>query len=326
MKALRKIDRVSIPERSEIRCFIVARNEAARLSALLPYYRRLGVQRFFIVDNASDDGMAEYLLTEQDVHVFTTKDSYVDANCGVKWVNALLDAYASGWTLTVDADELLVYPDSENLSLARFCAELDRSHSDGLLCFLLDMYDKGPINKYRYQPGSSLISSLPYFDAGPYFYIDSRGGPQIYGGVRERIFWNSRSCLGPTLSKIPLVRWGPDKQYQISTHTITSVRLALVTGCLLHFKFLPGFRTRTQRYLRDRNNIRGSSAYLDRLANDHHLSLWYPRSVRYSGTSQLRSLGLLRDDSAGRRRVDSAETFTNIFPPSFGRDYETIDS
>ena len=236
----------------------------------------------------------------------------------MQWVNALLHTYSSGWTLTVDADELLVYPNSEHNPLSQLCADLDRLNADGLLCFLIDMYPKSPVSKCVYMRGTPLVETFSYFDGGPYFYIDSLNGPQIYGGARERVFWNSQRYSGPTLSKIPLVRWTPNKRYLISTHTISSIALAYITGCLLHFKFLPDFRARTREYLRAGNNIRGSSAYLRVLANDRDVSLWHSESVKYRGSLQLLEMGLLQDGYDRNKRDNPDGSVTNIFPQRFG--------
>ena len=47
---------------SEIIAFGCFRNEKLRLPYLLEYHKNLGVNRFFIIDNASTDGTVDYLL------------------------------------------------------------------------------------------------------------------------------------------------------------------------------------------------------------------------------------------------------------------------
>ena len=86
-----------------------------RLPHFLDYYRRLGVDHFLFVDNGSDDGTAEYLAAQPDVSLWATNHSYRLARFGVDWLGWLQWRYGHGhWCLTVDADELLVYPDCQN--------------------------------------------------------------------------------------------------------------------------------------------------------------------------------------------------------------------
>ena len=57
---MERLDNLAIPDRAdEIRCFFCGRNEARRLPEFLEYHRRLGVERFFFVDNGSTDESVE---------------------------------------------------------------------------------------------------------------------------------------------------------------------------------------------------------------------------------------------------------------------------
>ncbi len=85
--------------------FMVVRNEARRLPYCLEYHRVLGVERFFIVDNGSDDGTREFLLDQPDCHVFHAGGSFAAANYGMDWINVLVDSTGSipgafSWTQT----------------------------------------------------------------------------------------------------------------------------------------------------------------------------------------------------------------------------------
>jgi hypothetical protein len=75
----------------EILGFACVRNEELRLPHFLDYHRKLGVDRFFIVDNASED---DAFAAQPDVHVFFAPGSYAPSNCGVSWLNSLLSRYA----------------------------------------------------------------------------------------------------------------------------------------------------------------------------------------------------------------------------------------
>jgi len=125
----------------EIRAFATCRNERLRLPAFLKHYRDLGVNRFFVIDNDSSDGTTDYLVGQPDVHLFRTANRYSEAEMGTNWLNALLSEFGVGsWCVTVDIDELLVYPGSENVPLPTLTAYLDDHGYEALSCMLLDLY------------------------------------------------------------------------------------------------------------------------------------------------------------------------------------------
>jgi hypothetical protein len=78
---LQKLDSKRIPNnRNEIRAFVGVRNELARLPNFLEYHRQLGVDRFFVMDNESDDGTRDYVLSQPDCHCFHTEGSHFAQN------------------------------------------------------------------------------------------------------------------------------------------------------------------------------------------------------------------------------------------------------
>jgi len=304
----------------------------------LKHYRALGVDQFFIVDNDSSDGSTEYLAGEPDVRMFRTTNRFNESSAGSTWLNALLSRFGvNAWCVTVDIDELLVYPGSESASLRELTNHLDRSGSQALSCLLLDLYPPGPLGQCPYNPGDDPLAAAPYFDAGPYEAspVDSCPGVFITGGARERIFFPEFRARGagakaydaavnavayhvpflrdlpwmratrrrrpPLLTKIPLVRWDERSRYLDSPHWISPRVVAPETGVLLHFKFLHDFHGRAIR-----EAARGEyydeateyRRYAKRLNANPNLALMYEGSTRFEGTSQLVRLGLMRDTNA----------------------------
>ena len=118
---------------SDILLFVTIRNEASRLPEFLVHYRKLGIGHFLIVDNNSNDGSIAYLLKQPDVSLWRCRDSYRDARFGMDWVGALLMRHGHGrWCVTVDADELLIYPDWERRDLAQLTNSLGDQGIDGM--------------------------------------------------------------------------------------------------------------------------------------------------------------------------------------------------
>jgi glycosyltransferase involved in cell wall biosynthesis len=300
--SLQRLDDRAIPNApGEIRAFLVVRNEALRLADNLRHHRALGISRFFIVDNGSTDGTLDFLLAQPDVHLFSTQESFAASGFGISWINSLLDAHGDGhWTLTVDADELLIYPGFESVALPRVCAHLDHLQVEGLFCMLLDMYADGPLKDVGYRAGDSLIAACPWFDPAPYRTVQAAAFPhvQLYGGVRERIFQFAGSAApnSPTLSKVPLVRWRAGMRFLLCTHSLTPIRLAQMTGALLHFKFLGDFHTRAMTEAARGEHFAGAieyKIYVDLLGRDPALTLRDSNSVRLQASRQLVELGLM---------------------------------
>ncbi|WP_406735670.1 glycosyltransferase family 2 protein [Thioclava sp. GXIMD4215] len=214
-----------------------------RLPAFLEHYRRLGLGHFLMVDNGSEDGSTAYLATQPDVWLWQTGASYRAARFGMDWINGLLLAYGHGrWCLTVDADELLVYPDHDRLPLPRLTRKLDQAGQDVMAALMLDLYPKGPLSE------AHDLHDLTEFDAWGYDweYQPRYGNISIRGGPRKRLFFRDRPDHAPHLHKTPLLRWHWRYAYLSSTHLLLPRRLNggfdarrnLTTGALLHSKFL----------------------------------------------------------------------------------------
>jgi glycosyltransferase involved in cell wall biosynthesis len=307
---LTRMDARPIPEQpGEIRACLVVRNEALRLASVLAHCRRLGVERFLVIDNGSDDGTLELLLAQPDVHVFASPDSFARNSMGMDWVNEILDAFADGhWVLIVDADELFIYPRYEQVRLADFCRFLDMTEARGVFSLMLDMYSDRPVAESVHVPGQALVETCAYFDRGPYrtMSVDQFPHTRIYGGVRDRLF---RQVLqgrfhSPTVSKIPLVKWRAGTRYLASTHHLTPLPLSTLAGALLHFKFLQDFHARAVTEAARGEHHSGAHeyrAYLELLAADPRFNLMSPASVRFEGSAQLVALGLMQTSDAYER-------------------------
>lgn len=286
-------------EESEIIVFSCIRNEILRLPYFLQYHRELGVDRFIFVDNASSDGSTEYLLSQEDVHVFYTEDSYSESKCGVDWLNELLNIYGSRhWSLTLDADELFVYPSCEVVELRQLTDYLDMCGSQAVVTFMLDMYSDKAIKDTEYLRGESFLNACNYFDVDGYIERDDNNIP-VRGGPRYRLFWQgfNRDKPSPVLKKIPLVKWRGDLKYEASTHIINNITLSSLTGVVQHFKFFSDFYTSAELESKRQEHWDAAAqynSYWDVMRNNQSLSAIHKGSVRYENSSQLVTMGLMR--------------------------------
>ncbi len=286
-----------------ILAFTTLRNERVRLEYFLNYYRQLGVDHFLMVDNASTDGSAEYLAEQPDVSLWTTPKSYKKSRFGVDWLTWLQIRYGhKHWCLTVDADEILVYPHCDSRDLRQLTGWLDQRAIPSFGTIMLDMYPKGALNEQSYHAGQNPFEILRWFDASNF---RSQMQPHlqnlwVQGGVRDRVFFSDRPERAPTLNKTPLVKWNRRFAYVMSTHSLLPRRLNHVfgpqatTGALLHSKFLPMISEKSAEEKQRREHFANSSlydSYYERLTQSP--DLWCENSVEYKDWRQLEALGLM---------------------------------
>lgn len=284
---LTRIDSRPIPDnRDEVRVFLQVWNDMLRLESALKHYRELGAHRFMVLDRGSTDGTLDYLTMAPDIHVFSAPG----AGDGMARLNELLNAYGSGhWALTVDVDELFVYPHYEQIELPLLCRYLNYVGARAVPCVSLDMYAASPIGDAVHRPGAPLLETCRYFDAAPYRMVSVETCPyfEIYGGVRERLAGaGSRPAM---LTRVPLVRWQPGTRYLRGTGNVTPVRLASVMAALLRFDFLSDVVERGPDGIE--------------LAGGATTNLYGSRSVRFETSTQLVELALMTTSKAYEESV-----------------------
>jgi len=312
---------------SDLVCCAVMRNESERLPYFLDYYRERGVARFLIVDNDSTDDSVAYLLEQPDVHVWHTAASYRGANCGAAWWELVLRRHAVGnWVLIVDADELLVYPRSENRSLADLCQELEAEDKSAYKALLVDMYGAGPIFEAHYERGHDFLESCPFLDRQYFHERTPFAGPfknatNYWGGVRSRVFGGSSA--GFLLNKVPLFVYRGDEVLCSGQHWVQrrSNEISAQRGALLHFKFFSSFpRLVEQEIVREEHARKAAvyKQYADHFADDETVTLHDPlHSVRFESSAQLAQMGIIRE-AEGAKHPPTQQTldyFPTIDPP-----------
>jgi glycosyltransferase involved in cell wall biosynthesis len=313
MRAFRKrsqvtaiCDRTGAIKPGAILAFVTVRNEGVRLPYFLDHHRKLGVDHFVIVDNDSSDGSREVLAAQSDVSLWVTGHGYKQSRFGLDWLTWLQRRFGHGhWCLTLDADELLVYPYWESRNLRALTQELDQQGLHAFGALMLDLYPKGPLAEQHYAPGQNPVDVLPWFDGGNYVVqVQPRmRNLWIQGGARARSFFASEPRRAPTLNKVPLVFWHRSYVYVNSTHALLPRRLNAVfdetgaeriSGVLLHTKFLPTIIEKSVEEQRRQQHFANSALYDTYYASlIQSPDLWCPQSQRLTGWRQLEAMGLM---------------------------------
>jgi len=320
-------------DKNEIRLFCLVRNEILRIPFLLEHYKKLGIERFFFIDNSSNDGTREYLLKQTNCHLFFSSNSY-KSGAGIQWLNSLLNAFGCGfWCLIVDADEFLNYPYCEKITLPALCQYFDAEQIEGLFTFLLDMYPSGALQDAKPTKRQMLHHICDYFDRDYYFLKRIRLlGPEpfppleVLGGPRARCFygWQGEKSFAwrlfihilergivllrkkglnvpiirlksTALFKIPLVKWKHGLSFSSSTHILQPIKLAFETGVLLHYKFLYDFHDRVIKNVKDGMHTEGSIEYKKYLSHIKNIkNLMYSGSTKYESSDDVLDAGLMK--------------------------------
>ena len=289
-----------------VRLFCVLRNEMARLPHFMDHYRALGVAHFLFIDNASTDGSADWLAAQPDVSVWRTTASYRRARFGMDWVQWLMMRHGHGrWCLVVDADELLIYPHHDTRPLPALTAWLDSRAIAAMGALMLDLSPRGPVGAQTFRPGDNPLDLLCWYDRANYTIQRQPGTGALWvqGGPRARVLLADTPRRGPTLTKVPLVKWHWRHAWLNSTHSLLPPRLNRIdggageslTGVLLHTKFLPQIAAlsadpdhRAQHFGRPQD----FADYYDTLAQGG-VDFWHPAATRLRGWRALRAQGLM---------------------------------
>lgn len=327
-------DRPVLLTEQKVLCFVVAKNEFVKLPYLLEYYRSLGINQFFFVDDHSGDGSTQYLLAQNDCHVFQPSNSFKASKAGVDWQNLLLNQYGIGkWCLVVDSDELFVYPYVEQIKIKPFCDFLDKEGSDCFFSFLLDMYPEN-MSEAKYDSGKPFTDVCGYFDKDYKFRkirpkIGELPDVRVVGGPRVRKFYpfqksinfisralitiavkaaeklpflsGDRPHYAPALIKMPLVKWNTGYK-RLSNHVIyhpENKKVSDTSGALLHFKFFSDFHDKAEKQIKSGVHFNGSLEYvryLNYLKKYPGFSFIYSGSREFKGSESLLTHGLIKSN------------------------------
>lgn len=275
----------------DILLFCTLRNEAIRMPFFIDFYRALGVQHFFFVDNESDDGFLDLVQNEDDITVYLATGSYKDSNFGMDWLNYLLRKYGQDkWCITCDPDEFLVYPHIETLSIDSLIEELESEGSRSFYTPLIDMYGKEA--GVEYEAGHNPLTFTPYFDKLHTFTIGPRG----------RVFCENDAENIPNLNKYCLIKWDKSFNYIHSMHWASPTYLNWtsvfrITGAMFHFKFLSTFKTKVQEELQRKEHFNDSSEYKKYASQLDSMNFYDPLiSEKYQNSLQLLTLGLIKSE------------------------------
>ena len=217
------------------------RNEMFMLPHYLAHYRALGVKAFLIADNCSDDGTLDYLLEQPDVVTFSADTEYKKSENGVAWHLTLLANLRVGrWSLVVDADELLVYPNWAQTSLEDLLSGEAFKGADAARIFMLDMYPQGPLSAADFTSGGP-FAEAGFADRTPFLRETTGRGPYcnsatVTSALRHRLLPWSRPDLFVS-QKYSLLKYQPWMRPSAGFHYVGDIKPSTTELIFAHFKY-----------------------------------------------------------------------------------------
>lgn len=292
---LEPLRRLAPPARDAVVLVSVMRNEAAIVGDFLDHNRRIGVDRFVVLDNGSTDGTVERLEAEPDVDLHLVRRRFLPP-FKQGWINrAMADYGHDRWYAYADADEHLVFDGCAAQGLRGLIAHAAGLGLRRVRGMLVDMYAPGPLlgAGARAVP---LAEAFPLFDSDSYRETLCKQRISRQGGPRWRRFW--RDGIAPELTKYPLFHLRAGEIFD-NPHHLHPYPANFASPCLvgiLHFKFNEGFPARIADALEHEQYFDGSAEYKHYrrvLAADPGLALPYPGSRRYRDPADLVACGLV---------------------------------
>lgn len=273
---------------NDIIAICVAKNDILKLTNFIYHHRRIGIDKFIILDNNSTDGSVEWLLTQPDVILMQTTMPYT-TNRREGWINRILAFCGDNhWYLVADSDELLVYDNYEKEDIHHLVNYYDEQKITRVRALMLDMY--ATADYYNNGTKEDYLHECCYFDTTSYIYSTRNYIDLITGGPRSRVFKKSQ-----WLTKYPLF-YLSEKVLECKSHFLFPLALNINTECnliLKHYKFLPGELEKIKKIASAGNYFNGSEEYkqyLRILENTNTLDFFYDGTCRYIDSRSLRAI------------------------------------
>lgn len=273
---------------------LCVKNDIRRIRMLVEHYRTLGVVKFAILDNDSDDGTFEWMLDQPDIDLYRCREQY---QTFVKegWINRIISHYGfERWYIVTDSDELAVYKDMEKIPLPELTARLETSGVKRVKAITLDTYSDKPL----FEESTDIRKDFRWIDSDSYeektAIVGSYRIRRFIGGPRYRLM-NS----DVPLDKHPLVYWekgtvSADAHYQFPFKEINAAPCFMG---VLHYKFLDADINEYRKRASDQSTFALNGAfykqYMAFFDCQDRKTLIYDGSIEFYSSEALNNISLI---------------------------------
>lgn len=273
---------------------LCVRNDLKRIQMLVKHYRKLGVKRFSILDNASNDGTYEWLLKQPDIDLYRSFEKY-KTKVKEGWINRIVSHYGfNRWYILTDSDELLTYIGMEEHPLNEVILYAQKNGIKRIKGLMVDMYSC----KRLFENADDLQKEFRWMDTDTYIEKEAIAGKQKYirfvGGPRYRLMDAS-----VTLSKTPLVYFdkgtiSDDAHYQFPHELLP---ISPFHFGILHYKFIEhDFEEYKRRAQAGSGFWSGGRAYkqiMKYVESTDGNGFYYDGSVEYKNSYSLENISII---------------------------------
>ena len=280
---------ITVADKSSPVLITVVKDELIRIREFFRHYRRIGVKKFIILDNASQDGTREFCMSQDDTDVFSIERSFTSAR-HVSWINKLLLRYGFGrWYISVDADELLDFPGSENFGVDDLVRAAELLGLCRVAAVTVDFYPDADL--FAFPNDSIHWDNVCWFDTDGYEMRKSKRCLRMVGGPRKRVLGTYS-----VLSKYPMFYLRPQDIF-ISVHYLWPFKENFASKWFLvlkHYEFLNEEDRRKMAAIIEQSNYASNSReykeMLETVNGNPALSFWHIGSAKYSLSANLMEL------------------------------------
>ena len=282
------------PEADSPIVVLCVRNDLQRLQMLAEHYRGLGIARFAVLDNGSEDGTFEWCLKQEDMDLYRCTEPYQTL---VKegWINRIVSQYGfNRWYILTDSDELLVYSGMETHPVTDLVHYADAHHINRIRALVLDTYPNHPL----FEKTDDIKASYRWIDTDSYRECLFTNGniplKGMVGGPRYRVMNSDVS-----LSKFPLVYFEPGTVSETAHYQFPSecVNSSPYQAGILHYKFLDGdleeYQARTDESRGFAHQGGNYKKYLDYISSHENITFMYEGSREFTDSGILDEISVL---------------------------------
>jgi hypothetical protein len=162
-----------------------------------------------------------------------------------------------------DADEFLVYDDSERRTFADLVTEAEYEGASAFTTYMVDLYPRGRLDEADFTTRSP-FEVADCFDARP--LVGMRIGSGLYSnasnyvnGLRQRIAPTRIDAY--TSQKVAILKYFPWVRLSEGIHYAANVRIATPRTFFAHFKYHAGFARKVAEEVRRQQHFNGAEEY-----------------------------------------------------------------
>ena len=298
---------------------LCVKNDIKRIKMLVDHYRTLGVVKFAVMDNGSNDGTFEWLLDQPDIDLYQCMKPY-QTYVKEGWINRIISYYGfDRWYIVTDSDEIIVYCNMETESLSNLTKRMDNLGLKRAKALTLDTYCKTS----SFKKSENIRNDYKWIDSDSYEEIicdlKTYRIKRFIGGPRYRLM---KSMI--PLDKHPLVYWdkgtvSDNAHYQFPHDLIDESPCYLG---ILHYKFididLEEYKNRASKKSAFASHGGFYREYMAFFNEQQQISFMYDGSIEFVSSETLKRIPFIKQSLSDSSFPSTETDFSPYFEHKTG--------